>query len=104
VSALFDEMVLLDHAPVDGTRESVEALSQRDRLVRLYDFIAPAYELNGAVSFQSPASSLQRRKISDLADSFADQRLTVGCGIERRKAVPRQGLKLAAGGWQLFIG
>ena len=78
VSALFDEMVLLDHAPVDGTRESVEALSQRDRLVRLYDFIAPAYELNGAVSFQSPASSLQRRKISDLADSFGDQRLTVG--------------------------
>jgi len=29
-------------------------------------------------SSQLPAASLQRRKISDLSDSFADQRLTVG--------------------------
>ena len=33
---------------------------------------------HNAVSFQPPAASLQRRKISDVADSFADQRLTVG--------------------------
>ena len=38
-----------------------------------------------------------------MADSFADQRLTVGGGIERRKAAPKQSFKLAAGGWQLFL-
>lgn len=51
VSALFDDIVVIDHASEDGTRQYLDALARSDRRFHVYEFAEPAYEQSALMTF-----------------------------------------------------
>jgi len=63
VSALFDAIVVIDHASEDGTREYLGQLGSGDERFHVYDFVEPAYEQSALMTFAS--KTLQELRESD---------------------------------------